>query len=182
MTHCRYSVCPRPGHDADPAAVSAGHPPHPPHQQPRQEDRPWHQVRIHIYITSISTGITTSISTPLSSCISTCISMGVFSVSTCILYLTSISTSVSTSISTYIYVYISRCEAGVGECCGSLLPGHPVQVCRYNATEWEVSSLVTPTLLNITAHRWIVDNLSMYHFTSSLSQQREEQSTKTAAT
>ena len=65
----------------------------------------------------------------------------------------------------YIYVYISRCEAGVGECCGSLLPGHPVQVCRYNATEWEVSSLVTPTILNITAHRWIVDNLSMYHFT-----------------
>ena len=82
----------------------------------------------------------------------------------------------------YIYGYICRCEAGVGECCGSLLPGHPVQVCRYNNTQWEVSSLVTPTLLNITAHRWIVDNLSMYHFTSSLSQQREEQSAKTAAT
>ena len=65
----------------------------------------------------------------------------------------------------YIYEYISRCEAGVGECCGSLLPGHPVQVCRYNNTEWEVSSLVTPTLLNITAHRWIVDSISMYHFT-----------------
>ena len=58
------------------------------------------------------------------------------------------------------YEYISRCEAGVGECCGSLLPGHPVQVCRYNTTQWEVSSLVTPTLLNITAHRWIVDKIS----------------------
>ena len=86
--------------------------------------------------------------------------MSVFSVSTCILYLPVY------YIYGYIYECISRCEAGVGECCGSLLPGHPVQVCRYNATQWEVSSLVTPTLLNITAHRWIVDKISvMYHFT-----------------
>merc|ERR1719195_2100705 len=53
----------------------------------------------------------------------------------------------------------TRCEAGVGECCDSLLPGHPVQVCRHNATEWEVSSLVTPTVLNITAHSRERNNL-----------------------
>ena len=50
MTHCRYSVCPRPGHHEDPAAASPGHPRHLSPQQPRQEDRPRHQVRIHIYL------------------------------------------------------------------------------------------------------------------------------------